>query len=273
LERKNNSEINNLLSNGFFRGHVTHLLPLNDAEELLLSFNNPHITIITLKTEKNIESGTSLKGNIIVYANNVENVVNKFPRNIDTLSNVIHVMFTGKIWNSRSLKKICEVRYKLVIDWLHWLIANNHLYQNIDIDQHFEQRCIDLLDENGVPRCLSVNRSHFEHDTSSIVDEQSGYVEQEVNDYDVQFHRICSIDPDPTLSESESLINLLRFPLYVHHHGSPINRFKDPFFFEKSFVSIFPYGVGGLSNHDRGIWVKHLFGDSSKSRIVQRNHR
>lgn len=273
-----------LLANGFYRGYPPADLPsLTDAEEMLLSFHIPHVLIVTLRTVSGQKSARALKGNVIVYRNDVENVVNLLPRPASELYERIHVMFTGANLNPQALKFVCEVRPPVVMAWIRWLKKVNHLYKDVHLNEDFEDDCLQSLNEHGIPRCLLYYMTTTAVDPTSFIDQQSGYAPRanqlffdEEGEVEVQFHRLCSTDLDPALSQQESLINLMKTPLYVHHRGSPADRFYDPFFFEKSFVTAFPFGVGGpkqIKACDREVWIRNLLDDPNPTRIVQRNHR
>lgn len=106
---------------------------------------------------------TQMKGNVVHFAKDVEEIHDQLPSNLRDCNNIIVVENLVDIQKISQLK----IRPKLVIAALDWLIKNNHLYSNV-------QKIIDNLNEDEI-NSIVIDRSKLSnHDYSqSVANNQS----------------------------------------------------------------------------------------------------
>lgn len=239
---------------------------------MLIAFAIPHFIRVSLQTLDGRLTGSSLKGNIIIYSQDVQQVEKILPRKLDCLLNYIAVVFVGRKLNSKHLRYVMKVRPDLLLRWLKFLVLNNHLYANIKIHEDCIFDMENGLNENGIPTCLINDAIVLEHDTSSLTDETSRYIPDPlINESHCSFHVISSVDFNASLSQMDNLIRFTNHPLYVSHHGSPLDKYKDDYIYEKCFPCLFPFGIGGPKNNNLNHWINHTKDYYQKNRQFQKH--
>ena|SRR5258708_1929868 len=116
-------------------------------------------------------------GNVTTYELNMKDIIemlwgNKLPRPMKILSSIIAVTYIRttklpKTW----LKSTFRVRHRVVLQALHWLIANNHHYHKYEVD---EDLIASMLEDDVPVEILAAVRQ--EEDTGVIEAEKDGYV-------------------------------------------------------------------------------------------------
>ncbi|KAJ3850146.1 hypothetical protein EV368DRAFT_75311 [Lentinula lateritia] len=230
--------------------------------------------IIQLKEENGFVTPTNqrgLKGNIIIFPQNISSVTKILPPSLDELSEPICVIFIGSSRPSddwlREQAKPLSIRPGKVKAALMWLKSHNKWYRDIVINE-------DLLDSFPDISSLPV---HIEHVVPDEVNESltDGYNQTATSPSDSQgsgltFESvvITDIDGNATVNElrAAAMRHIKKGGSYVEipHEASPVNEFFNPSMFPMIYPTLFPYGIGGFEDHRRASpvsmkrHIKHL---------------
>ncbi|CAF5147421.1 unnamed protein product, partial [Rotaria sp. Silwood1] len=171
-------------ANNMWLGDVpAELQDLTIPEEKLISLYRHNSCVIKLHSpfHSTTTAQTALKGNCITFLQNVPDIVNSLPLQLEDLCDTLKVIFVGAHPPQRiQLKKVLTVRKKKIIKALQWLKKYNVLYQHIDINL----KNIDALPEDNVPECIMST------------------MEQKLSDEEVSSERVGYI-PDPLSNPTE----------------------------------------------------------------------
>ncbi|KAF9039929.1 hypothetical protein BJ165DRAFT_1317988, partial [Panaeolus papilionaceus] len=224
------------------------------------------MTVIQLTESRvgctNLLSQKGLKGNVVIFPQDVSSVARTLPPSLDDLIAPMCIIFVGssKPSNSWLLTKAkpLTIRPQVVTKALEWLKINNILYNDVDIDY-------DLLRSLPPESRLNVPIHRYEgvesidsltarYDNTSEEAQASSVSEEEV-----VFERVCVPDAidvsSPDALRAAAATHLKEGGSYVQvpHGPSPCNEFKDPDLLPMVYPTLFPYGLGGFEHQARSV--------------------
>ena len=265
------------VANGFQFGTLPNeLCDLTIPEKMLISAFRTHMCVVKLKQIAG--HGTSqhaIKGNSITFPQNVMKVAACLPANVDTLPEMLKVIFIGKNKPTKEqMKKFFQVRRQKVLGALNFLKKNHSQYCNILIDH---QSALNLPIDD-VPNCLWESISlHTEEcaDTShpgyagttidSVLLDSNGH---ENNDNNHVIENTGVVDVNSTSVSTQEIDEytaqkLSDLSVLIPHGSNPINEYQDLDMWVGGYPHLFPYGRGGPDSGQTiqislKRWIKHI---------------
>ncbi|TEB29563.1 hypothetical protein FA13DRAFT_1863981, partial [Coprinellus micaceus] len=208
----------------------------------------------------NIQRG--IKGNIIVYPQRPEGLLDLLPRPIDELTSPICAVFVGpsppsKDW-IRNKAKPLAVNGSRVKAALLWLKASNPLYSNVQINHSV----LDTIPEEYVlPVDMQICKMDEELEalTSRYDNIDVDFPDFRPSDNrDIVYDSVVISDVNCNATSQElhaaALSHLKRYerPYVELPHGyRPENEFYNPELLPNIYPTLFPYGVGGFEHSRR----------------------
>ncbi|KAF9057089.1 hypothetical protein BJ165DRAFT_1304485, partial [Panaeolus papilionaceus] len=207
-------------------------------------------------------SQKGLKGNVILFPQDVTPVAQTLPPSLNELSAPVCIIFVGSHkpsddWLLHKAKPL-TIRPYVVRRALEWLKINNELYRHVTIDH-------DMLD--ALPPCshltVPIHRYGGIENMSSLSSRYDTYHDQRSNavfpEEDLVFEKTCVPEAVDVTSPSalraaaaEHLKNGGHY-LQIPHRDSPCNEFKDPTLMPMAYPTLFPYGIGGFEHQSRSV--------------------
>lgn len=201
-------------SNLCFIGDIpSELQNLTIPEEQLIAIyrHNRFVVKIHGKTFDSTTKQAKIRGNVIVFQQNISSIANVLPLTEESLCDNIKIVFVGAIPPERvEVKKLLKVRRDKIYKALNWLIRYNPLYKDIKISQEN----IIKLPVDDVPNALwnTIDKcSHEEQNEACRI----GYVQNNVSaseknkndDSNIEVKKNDSILNDNEVSEKIININ------------------------------------------------------------------
>ena len=239
---------------------------LTQIEEMLISRAFP---VIHVYVKQGGQRGYS--GHCINFPQNVSELADVLPRCPKDLALII-VNVKGYSGNARSL----FVRRSIVLRALQWLIANNPVYSDVQINYQI----VSTLPQDGVPDELKSIDTEFS--IKPGISESSFPEDQQIYDTSSEVTSFFPMSVDKlqevhAIEEqlSNGTSNSINWP---STEGNPLNEYKTPYLATMAFPTLFPDSKGDPTNlslcrevsfADR---IKHLikFGDISDGRLTYR---
>ena len=140
-----------------------------------------------------------------------------------------------------SIKKIYPIRPFHIREALEWLCVNNKHYMNGKIIKNYNNldwsnlntNFIKIEQSKKIPACIQRNK-YNENSTEPFSVQEVLLEDKESIDY------IKNISNDIINKEEKIIIEFIKSREYIQ-------TYEDPYFFEKSFIRLFPYGVMSMN--------------------------
>ncbi|KAF9042369.1 hypothetical protein BJ165DRAFT_1321770, partial [Panaeolus papilionaceus] len=210
----------------------------------------------------NLLSQRGLKGNIIVFPQDVSCIAHTLPPSLSELAAPVCIIFVGSCkpsdkWLLEKAKPL-TIRPQKVRRALEWLKANNNLYREVVID-------FGALDSLPPSSQLPVTIHRYEgvDEMSSL---SSGYdrsrnpiSEPVLPEDDLVFEKTCvpeAVDlSSPSALRTAAANHLKKGGQYIQvpHRDTPRGEFKDPTLIPMIYPTLFPYGLGGFEHQRRSV--------------------
>ena len=205
---------------------------LTEIEEMLIA------QVFTVMSVYRLRGGQNgYRGNVINFPQDIQEFTKRLPRNPSSLEILLVRRQSG---NDPTGFRDFIVRRSKVENALLWLKANNHLYEDITIDDEVLQS----LPANG-----SIV-SHLRQIQDGIVDKNRSE-DEETEDEPIS-HSFVPLLPS-THSEEAAISDALDHVqsnnphlLWPEIEGIPINEFQTPGYMARAFPTLYPYGKGDL---------------------------
>lgn len=237
------------LVNGYFRGALPpELQGLSLVDLSLISIVNVVATIAMM------EHGTHYKSSATVFSvlNNVVEIAAALPRSTRVGEAAIIIRMDKK-----GTPKSLKYNPFRVLQALHWLQTNNHLYSKVSIRNPSEQEADAALWEDG-GRDQDCELPHI----SASVDDYEGIREEDQESpAGADGHAVNPGAPDssttdvflhnPEAQDTRQQLAAIALPqaapavVMVRSNGGVVYDNETPYFLQKAFPHIFPYGRGG----------------------------
>ncbi|KZS91469.1 hypothetical protein SISNIDRAFT_475047 [Sistotremastrum niveocremeum HHB9708] len=212
------------------------------------------------KSSRRPPTQRGFKGNIIVFPQRPEKLLDVLPPSIHDIVTPICVIFVGssaptKEWLKNKAAPLVARREK-VRAALVWLKDNNPLYRHI----HIDHGTLDTLDEQHVfdynIECRPI--SSIDSDVlQSRYDSNLPPVETE-SERESAFERVTITDVDGRASISDLRAAALKHMkvkggafIQIPHERYAANEFFNPDLFPMLYPTLFPYGSGGFEDQNR----------------------
>ncbi|KAK0186282.1 hypothetical protein F5146DRAFT_936137 [Armillaria mellea] len=220
-----------------------------------------------------------LKGNVIIYPQRPSDIMSMLPPSLEEITSPICILFVGLQAPSqdwlRNHAKLLAVNGSCVCKALAWLKANNPYYRDIELNEPI----LTYLDTNPV---LPFSVQHIPLSTSAetLTDRYEPPVhttrlgclhETLLKPEDIPWESVVITDVNMDISSNRLKAATLKHVktngggyIEVCHDPIPVNEFNNPALFPLMYLTLFPYGVGGLEDHGRlnplafNSHVKHL---------------
>lgn len=209
-------------SNSCFIGDVpTELQNLTITEQQLIALyrHNKFVVKIQSRTYDSSTQQTKIRGNVIVFQQNLSSIANVLQLSEEVLCEIIKIIFVGSSPPTRvETKRLLKVRREKILFALNWLIKNNPLYKDIRISKEN----IFKLPVDDVPNSLW-NSMDVTNENRADNDSRSGYANEDV-EFDSETNLIDDgTDPDLTIyamdEENVEAIPLLNISSVVDVDG------------------------------------------------------
>ena len=243
------------------------------VEEMLISRCRAKCCIVKLQDHRADVSLPSsqrgFKGNIIVYPQRVEGLVDHLPPPVDDVIHPICVIFVGQTVPSKSWLK--EKAYPLVVRRevvrrnLLWLKAHNPLYKDIKIDETRLQALPveGLLDYNieHIRSSAHLEALESRYDTNPSEGDPGNPELPPDESSQIEFSNVVITDVDAHAPANDLKAAALRHFkqgggfLAVPHEPVPVNEFFDPSLLPMLYPTLFPYGIGGVEDRRRTVAI------------------
>ncbi|KAJ7042215.1 hypothetical protein C8F04DRAFT_902364, partial [Mycena alexandri] len=212
-------------------------------------------------------SQRGVRGHIIVYPQRPSAIARTLPPSLSDVTTPICVVFIGSHpptaeWLKEKATPLI-VRKERVMEALAWLKKNNHLYQDITIDNsELEQ----LPDEAILPFRVQhvIPNAGIDVTTSDYVPGSAQPPDLNLSDIlhpppsTIPFQSVVVADVDGNAPSSElrsAALKHLQKPgsnfIEIPHDPNPANEFNNPHLFPMMYPTLFPYGLGGLEDTSR----------------------
>ncbi|KAL0060844.1 hypothetical protein AAF712_012383 [Marasmius tenuissimus] len=204
----------------------------------------------------------AMKGHIIMYPQHPSATFNVLPPSLDELCKPVAVVFVGSTppsqeWLEKNARPLA-IRPARVRAALLWLIANNPLYRNVEVNHT-------LLDSLPAESILPVQMEHIVSGRESdpyTASYDSGVRSHPMgihlpDSHSVDFERVVVADVDVNMPESvlhAAAVNHVRNKngyLQVPHLKTYMNEFYNPDLFPSMYPTLYPYGLGGFGDRGR----------------------
>lgn len=245
------------LVNNLYTGQTPDCLKmLNSIEESLICRYRLSCKIYKIYSNNHL-SQNKIKGNIISFAQNVDDFLECVPNNIQ-LEN-IQILFIGPTKpSSDTLKNTFSVRKQLIIDALLWLKTYNPLYKNVKINETF----LSSLPTNDIPDILKQKIHHVETANDELekltydnyhdnIDNQNTNVEHN-EDIDFQSTLIINAQEHTStnvIKQINKLIDIKDDIIQIKSDCKPIREFNNENYLLGNFPVLFPYGCGSYKDY------------------------
>ncbi|KZS90830.1 hypothetical protein SISNIDRAFT_475274 [Sistotremastrum niveocremeum HHB9708] len=227
-----------------------------------------------------------MKGNIIVFPQRPDRLLDILPPSVDDIITPICVVFVGsckpsKVWLKNNAKPLV-VRREKVRRALQWLQRNNPLYSDVRIDHEL----LNSLEPEHMFDFHVEHRADPGHDTDVLVaryDTDPAVPNATADSQDV-FNKVVITDIDGRASVNEMRAAALRHMkikggsfIQFPHENTPVNEFFNPDLFPMLYPTLFPYGIGGFEDQDRPTHlsfdrqVKHFCNLQTSSSVAHEN--
>ncbi|CAF4480821.1 unnamed protein product [Rotaria sp. Silwood2] len=253
------------LNNSMWVGDVPQeLQELTLSEQKLIALYRQSSCVIKLFsiTRDSSLAQTALKGNVIIFPQNVSEIVRSLPLSSDELPQFIKIIFVGRSLPKKDqLRSILTVRREIIRKALIWLCKNNILYKYI----HIDHLLIDTLPINDIPDCLWNTLSLVDESESQNV-ERSGYVNNYIESNDLPENEIISLNTSALIDTDGGAISSVDIRRHLIRQINTTNEVvtsdNNIYFIPHGLYPIlFPYGMGGVENECRQVrvtYAKHI---------------
>ncbi|CAF4618095.1 unnamed protein product [Rotaria sp. Silwood1] len=264
-------------ANNMWLGDVpAELQDLTIPEEKLISLYRHNSCVIKLHSpfHSTTTAQTALKGNCITFLQNVPDIVNSLPLQLEDLYDTLKVIFIGAHSPERiQLKKVLTVRKKKIIKALQWLKKYNVLYQHIDINL----KNIDALPEDNVPECImsTMEQKLSDEEVSServgyIPDPLSNPTEYTTSDT-IPINNSGVLDVNGSTVSSNEIANYILRKMknneitdqkdheniyLIPHSSKPVNEYFNPKLLVGLYPTLFCYGRGSPEDQTRPVKIQ-----------------
>ncbi|CAF1543835.1 unnamed protein product, partial [Rotaria sp. Silwood1] len=264
-------------ANNMWLGDVpAELQDLTIPEEKLISLYRHNSCVIKLHSpfHSTTTAQTALKGNCITFLQNVPDIVNSLPLQLEDLCDTLKVIFIGAHSPERiQLKKVLTVRKKKIIKALQWLKKYNVLYQHIDINL----KNIDALPEDNVPECImsTMEQKLSDEEVSServgyIPDPLSNPTEYTTSDT-IPINNSGVLDVNGSTVSSNEIANYILRKMknneitdqkdheniyLIPHSSKPVNEYFNPKLLVGLYPTLFCYGRGSPEDQTRPVKIQ-----------------
>ncbi len=265
------------MANNHYLGPVPpELRDLTIVEEAMIALCRSKCWILQLNDENETESTIfqqGMVGHVIVYPQRLRIVARKLPLSVEDITSLLCVIFIGSMppsdeWLRKKAKPLI-VHGKHVRCALEWLVANNPLYEGVEIDNEV---LAELEDNPILPFHIQhVIPSGASQSAAGHYDEgQDEFQNQE--EEEITFENVVIADAAGNTSYAD-----LKSAAWNHvkrngggyigipHNPLPANEFNNPSLFPMMYPTLFLYGLGGPKDDTRPTVIsfkrniKHFF--------------
>jgi hypothetical protein len=246
------------LANGLWTGPVPPFRAVPTIpEQLLVSPERPKVYVLTLTELAGPGTGQkAFKPHTIVYPQDVASIVKQLPRDVNSLSDSLKVVFVGAKLPARDdprMQNLLAVRPALIAEMLAFFKRNNPYFDDVKIDEQELRALAAVASDNkgdSIPDSVWDNIVHVEPKSvpaedsgpspDSMVHQEEGGTASGIVDVDA-----LGISDNKQAAQAASVI-------VVPHGSEPTRAFGNPAFYARTFPFLFPYGRGGAwSPHQR----------------------
>ena len=250
------------------------------TEKAVIARAHPVIKILKLRPNNSFNLGSyrSVCGHSVLLPQNPGPLLNLLPSEKTSVNNVVKVVWAGKtLPQPDQLSEFVSIRKHYAILALHWLMANNLLYENIEINQYllktWEDEFILFGIMNSIVHCNS-NQHECKGYLTDLCDGNSennldaaiastGIERDHINSGCV-YSNINDKRQNPILRHLSAVGNIKAIAftsdpptstIVFYYNRSPLvplNDWEDPHFFTASFPCLFPFGIGGHLEQRKG---------------------
>lgn len=202
---------------------------LTFIEEQVIARVHPMITVFKIKGHQ-----YAYRGNVISFAQDVQEIATQLPHKVKDLNSVICIKF------QQSSAKYHDffIRQERVRQALQWLKVNNPLYKDIVISEEN----LHTFPENGyvyddIPSVLIPNQAQTENGTENEKEES-----EENMTHNIQQSGVTS---NLTPHQDEAINKCLKWASMYH---DPVKEKDTPGFMPSAFPTLYPYGIADIND-------------------------